>query len=80
MRALLSKYRWTAVFTVAGGVGGYLYWYYVGCQSGTCPIQSVWYWSSLWGGAIGYLIGDSVREILEKRQKKRDERSFSKPD
>ncbi len=57
---------------IVGAVGGFLYWKYVGCLSGTCPIQSVWYWTVLWGSAMGYLVGDFIGDILEKRKKKED--------
>ena len=42
-----------AIFTALGAVGGFLYWKFVGCTSGTCPIRSVWYYSTLWGAAMG---------------------------
>lgn len=41
---------------VIGAVGGYLYWYYVGCVSGTCAITSSPVNSSLYGGLMGFLI------------------------
>jgi hypothetical protein len=49
-----SWYFWKpfiAVFT--GGLGGFLYYYFVGCASGTCPITSNPYISIIWGGLIG---------------------------
>lgn len=43
---------------VLGGIGGYLYYYYVGCNSGTCPITSNPYasiaYGLFFGGAIAY--------------------------
>lgn len=41
-----------------GTLGGYLYYHFVGCQSGTCAITSNPYLSMLWGAAVGYLVGD----------------------
>lgn len=36
------------------GVGaGYAYWYFIGCNSGSCPITSNWYTSVLYGGVVG---------------------------
>jgi hypothetical protein len=58
MKKTFKKYGWYMLFALAGGVGGYLYWYYVGCKSGTCPITSKWYSTSLYGGLLGYLSGD----------------------
>ncbi len=53
---------------LAGGIGGFLYWKFVGCISGTCPIKSVWYWSTLWGAAMGYLFGDLLGSLILKRK------------
>ncbi len=59
------------VFALAGALGGFLYWKYVGCESGTCPIKSVWYWSTLWGTVVGYLIGDFMVDIINKVNKRK---------
>jgi len=40
----------------AGGIGGYLYWYFIGCNSGTCPITSSPYGSIIMGALLGYLL------------------------
>jgi hypothetical protein len=56
------------IFTLSGSAGGFLYWYFIGCSTGTCPIKSVWYWSTLWGMAMGYLLGDLLEGILLKRK------------
>ena len=56
MRKLwIRKYGLTVLGIVLGMLGGYLYWRYVGCASGTCPITSSPYMSTLWGGMIGGL-------------------------
>jgi hypothetical protein len=75
MKDFLRKNRLPLIFGIAGATGGFLYWRFVGCLSGTCPIQSVWYWSTLWGGAVGYLAGDMIKDFLIKREKKRNERT-----
>jgi hypothetical protein len=36
----IIKYKFTILGGVIGAVGGYLYYHYVGCLSGTCPITS----------------------------------------
>lgn len=60
--------RWIKIiFTLAGAIGGFLYWKLVGCTTGTCPIQSVWYFSTLWGMAMGYLLGDLLGSFILKR-------------
>jgi hypothetical protein len=41
---------------VLGGIAGYLFYYFVGCQTGTCPITSNPYWSILYGTVMGALM------------------------
>jgi hypothetical protein len=61
------------IFTVAGALGGFLYWKFVGCASGTCPIKSVWYLSTLYGALLGFLTGSIINDIMLKIRKKRDQ-------
>ncbi|MFZ2340317.1 MAG: hypothetical protein WAW07_11430 [Bacteroidales bacterium] len=54
----------------AGGIGGYLYYYFIGCNSGTCPITSSPYGSIIMGALLGYLLfgspwGKSDKEKTE---------------
>lgn len=44
---------------VTGGLLGYLYHKKVGCKSGTCPITSSRYGSTIYGAVIGLLISSS---------------------
>lgn len=41
---------------VIGAVSGYLYWYFVGCASGSCAITSSPVNSTLYGGLMGGLV------------------------
>lgn len=43
---------------ILGAIGGYLYYHFVGCNSGSCAITSNPYMSILWGGVMGYLLFD----------------------
>ena len=52
-------------------VGGYLYWRYVGCTTGTCPITSSPVNSSIWGAAMGGLLLSSF--MPEHRKIKKEE-------
>lgn len=74
MNDFLKKNKFPLIFGLAGALGGFLYWRFVGCTSGTCPIQSVWYWSTLWGTAVGYLVGDMIKDFINKRAQKKHER------
>ncbi len=42
---------------VLGAAGGYAYYAFIGCASGTCPITSNPYVSTAWGSAIAVLAG-----------------------
>ncbi|QGY47168.1 hypothetical protein GM418_26945 [Maribellus comscasis] len=78
MKNLVQKYKVQIGFALAGAIGGFLYWRFVGCLSGTCPIRSVWYWSTMWGTAVGYLAGDFINDILVRRKNKKEENSERK--
>ncbi len=66
-----GKRPYIIIFSIAGAAGGYLYWRFVGCKTGTCPIKSVWYYSSLYGLVLGYLAGDLVSGFISKRRSSR---------
>ena len=53
---LLKKNWFYIAGAVVGGVGGWLYWRYVGCSSGTCPITSSPVMSTIWGALMGGLL------------------------
>ena len=56
MQGLFRKYKTYLIGIVLGGLAGYLYWRFVGCSSGTCPITSRWYNSTLFGIIFGILL------------------------
>jgi hypothetical protein len=41
---------------VAGGLAGFLYFQFVGCNTGSCPITSHSYNTIIFGGLMGYLV------------------------
>mgnify|MGYP000898988583 CR=1 FL=1 len=47
---------------VIGAIGGYWYYAEIGCLSGTCPLTSNPWISTLWGALIGYLLFDMFRK------------------
>ncbi len=65
MRNFFLKHKWRLVGIVVGAFAGFLYWHYIGCNSGTCPIQSNWHTSSLYGGLMGFLVSD-LKKTKEK--------------
>lgn len=62
MIGLILKYKLTLLGIVIGGVGGYLYYKNIGCSSGTCPITSNPYVSTLYGMIIGALLLNSFEK------------------
>lgn len=62
----LMKYKWKIVGIVVGSIAGYAYYYYIGCNSGTCPIQSHWQSSTLYGALIGYVFVNSPKKEKSK--------------
>jgi len=59
--AEITKHYWYYPAGAAiGGAGGFTYWYYVGCASGTCPITSSPIFSTIWGLLIGSLLFTSI--------------------
>ncbi len=44
------------LFAAFGGLGGFLYYHFVGCASGTCAITSNPYASIAFGGFMGYFL------------------------
>lgn len=41
---------------VIGGILGYLYYYFIGCNSGTCPITLSPVMSVIWGILLGGIV------------------------
>jgi hypothetical protein len=72
IKEILKSKRIHIIFLLAGAAGGFIYWRFVGCNSGTCPIKSVWYWSTLWGAAVGYLVGDFIVDFVNKRRNRKE--------
>ena len=65
MIAFLKKNILPIIGLLVGAAGGYLYYYYVGCASGTCPLTSNPYISVLYGALMGFLLFD----LFKKKEK-----------
>lgn len=46
----------TGIGIAVGAIAGYLYYYFVGCASGTCAITSKPFNSTLYGAVMGGLL------------------------
>lgn len=60
MKNFLSKNWIKIIGIVVGTLGGYLYYHFIGCVSGTCPITSNPYNMMVYGAVLGYLLFDLV--------------------
>ena len=52
----ISKYRIIFIGIIIGAIGGYAYYYFVGCSNGTCAISSKPINSTLYGALMGGLL------------------------
>jgi hypothetical protein len=59
MKAFIAKYKFTLLGIVVGAIGGFMYYYFVGCASGTCPITSKPFNSTLYWALMGALLFSS---------------------
>jgi uncharacterized protein YacL len=62
LKIFLQKHLLKIAGIVTGAIGGYLYYHFVGCQSGTCPITSNPYISVIYGALMGYLLFDLFKK------------------
>lgn len=62
MTTFIKKYLLRIIGMLTGAIGGYLYYYYVGCAGGTCPITSNPYISVFYGALLGYLLFDMFKK------------------
>ena len=69
MQEFIKKHLFKIAGIMLGMVGGFLYYYFIGCSSGTCPITSNPYISIIYGGLMGYLLGD----MFKRKENKTDE-------
>ncbi|MBK7873180.1 MAG: hypothetical protein IPJ74_22165 [Saprospiraceae bacterium] len=56
IKNILLKYRLELIGIALGAIGGWAYWYYIGCMSGTCMITSKPLNSTLYGALMGMLL------------------------
>lgn len=70
MKAFIKKNIITIAGLFIGLLGGYLYWYFVGCANGTCTIQSSPWKMTPYGGIMGALTANLLQDFLQKRKVK----------
>ena len=73
MTHFLTKNRLGLLGVLLGGILGYAYYHFIGCNSGSCAITSKPFNSSVYGMLMGYLIlstfeKSTKKEIAQKTQ------------
>lgn len=63
-----KRYLPMMILAVLGAIGGFLYYRFVGCVSGACPITSNPYISTVYGGVLGVLLGYIVTPGKKKEE------------
>ena len=65
----IIKNNWTYLLgALIGAIGGYMYWRYIGCSTGTCPITLSPTISTLYGVLLGGLFGGIFKKNKVKKQ------------
>ena len=62
MSTFLKKNLFGLIGLAAGAIGGYAYYYFIGCNTGSCPLTSNPYISVIFGAVIGYLLMDMFKK------------------
>lgn len=60
----LFKYKLTIIGILVGAVGGYAYYYFIGCASGTCAITSKPLNSTMYGALMGGLLLNNFKKTV----------------
>jgi hypothetical protein len=69
MKKWVNNNKLYIIGAVVGARGGFLYWKFVGCASGTCAITSNPINSSLYGAMMGALIFSLAKKEVPKTSK-----------
>ena len=67
MENFIKKYKLGLIGIVLGGILGYAYYHFIGCNTGTCAITSKPINSSVYGMLMGYLILSTFEKTKENK-------------
>lgn len=66
VRNFLRHNIWIVIGLLVGAVGGFIYWRYVGCESGNCAITSDPINSSIYGSLVGGVLFSFKKSSSER--------------
>ena len=70
---MFAKYK-VLIYGSIGALLGYAYYYFIGCNSGGCPLTSTWYVTTGYGALMGVTFGFPTKsKKKESEQKDSDE-------
>ncbi|MEJ2048824.1 MAG: DUF6132 family protein [Calditrichota bacterium] len=67
-----------SIFTIGGAVIGFAYYYFVGCRSGSCPLTSNPFITTVYGSLIGLVLGFDSRLFRKHIDNKKSQASENK--
>jgi hypothetical protein len=65
---LIIKYKFTLIGILVGALGGFAYYYFMGCSSGTCAITSRPLNSDLYGAFLGGVLLNMFETTKAKKK------------
>jgi phage shock protein E len=67
MKDRILNNKWTLIGVVLGAAGGYAYYYFIGCNSGSCAITSSPINSTIYGVIMGGLLFNIIQSEINKK-------------
>jgi hypothetical protein len=64
--SFVLKYKFALLGIILGAIGGYAYYYFIGCSTGTCPITSNPIISTGYGALLGGLFLSDIKYLKKK--------------
>ena len=76
------KIEWiiTIIGIVIGAIAGWVYWKFIGCESGTCAITSKPLNSTIYGAILGALLFNAAAPYFKKADKQDFKQQIEKND